>query len=258
MIRNAKQPQESGKEYYRSLYRSDLARQAEWHRRTARAKVDSVERLLARNGILPRTILELGCGTGAVILECQRRNLGISYTAVDYSSEAIAHLECHSEGIETMAADITDPEFSLQGKFDVVVLSHVLEHLEEPSKFLDSALKRIAFSYLLVEVPLEDLPLQRIKNLVRDRRMNNAGHVQFYTAGSFRRFLEFHSLHIVDERKYVPILDLDTIGFVARKDGMSRLQHAIRIATGRFLPIILGPIWRKLYYAHHAVLCEAR
>src|SRR5436190_370624 len=116
----------SGRDYYEEIYQNELELEAEWLRYGAVDNVNSVEILLNRHGIKPFTRLELGCGTGAVIAECQRRGLGQEFTAIDYSKEAIGFLESHSRAIHCMAADITDPDFKLDGYFDVVVLSHVL------------------------------------------------------------------------------------------------------------------------------------
>jgi len=73
----------SGRDCYANLYLTQLEAEAEWLRRGALDKADSVEQLLARNGIVPRTLTELGAGTGAVISECRRRGLGQTFTAVD-------------------------------------------------------------------------------------------------------------------------------------------------------------------------------
>jgi 2-polyprenyl-3-methyl-5-hydroxy-6-metoxy-1,4-benzoquinol methylase len=179
----------SGRDHYAEIYQTELELEAEWLRYGAVGKVDSVETLRDRHGVKPITLLELGCGTGAVITECQRRGLGREFTAVDYSTQAIDYLESHSHGIHCVTADITDPAFTFNYSFDVVILSHVLEHLEDPLKFLQSMIAKVRFRYLVAEVPLEDLLASRIKNLVRDRKRNVAEHVQFFTekpsGGSF-------------------------------------------------------------------------
>ena len=229
--------------------------ETEWLRHGAVGKVDSVEALLNRQGVKPVTVLELGCGTGGVITECQRRGLGVEFTAVDYSKRAIGYLESHSEGIHCMTADITDPAFTFNDSFDVVILCHVLEHLEDPLKFLQSMTAKISFRYLVAEVPLEDLLASRIKNLVRDRRRNLSGHVQFFTEKTFRRLVSSTTLNLKDSRRYVPILSPEVLEFVCRKDGMSGVRTVIRKATGCYLPRILKPLWENAYYAHCAVLC---
>ena len=251
-----KQLDVSGKDHCRLLYQTELQQEAEWLRRGAIEKTNSIQYLLKNNSIEPQTILELGCGTGAVVQECQRRGISQRYVAVDYSEEAITHLRSNSEGIETIIADITAADFSLESAFDVVILSHVLEHLEEPCRFLESVSRKINFSHLIIEVPLEDLFVSKIKLLFRDRRTNKAGHVQFFTVSTFTKLLVSNEFRIIDERLYAPILDIETVRFVCDKDGLSKPQYIVKIATGHYLPKLLRPLWVRLYYAHYAVLCK--
>lgn len=249
-----KDPDLTGKEHYQQVYQRDLNDQAEWLRRGAREKVNSIERLLKINGIRPKTILELGCGTGAVIMECQRRELAERYIAVDYSQEAIQYLREHSSSIQAIAADITAaPPLSQQ--CDVLILSHVIEHLEHPDEFLHSV-RDLQFSYLVAEVPLEDLPAGQLKALFSDRTRNTAGHVQFFTGESFQRLLRSSGFLVLNTRRYVPVLDLDTIRLVCRRNGWGIMRRIRLIVTSRCLLPILNPLWSKFYYAHYAVLCQ--
>ena len=244
-----------GKEHYRLLYQTELEKEAEWLRRGAAEKVNSIEMLMSAHAIKPKSILELGCGVGAVITECQRRGLAGKYMGVDYSPEAINYLRKHSQGIEPIQGDITAPDFHLDEKFDVVVLSHVLEHLEDPAIFLGAMKSSVKFSYAVIEVPLEDLMASRMKSVLRDRTANKAGHVQFFTARTFEDLLNSNGFKIIDRRTYVPILDVDTIRFVSDKDGLARHSYLFKIFMSNFLPTVLNPLWKRLYYAHHAVLC---
>lgn len=249
-----KDPNIAGNEHYQQIYQHDLTDEAEWLRRGAIEKVNSIETLLKSNGIRPKTLLELGCGTGAVIMECQRRDLAENYIAVDYSQEAIQYLRQNSSGIQAIAADITaTPILSL--KCDVVIVSHVIEHLEQPLGFLQSV-RNLQFSYLIAEVPLEDLPAGKLKARFSDRTRNAAGHVQFFTAISFRRLLSSSGFAILNTRKYVPILDPDTIRFICRKNGYGLLRQIRMVVTARYLLPILSALWTKIYYAHYAVLCQ--
>ena len=249
-------PEISGRDHFTRLYRSELVEEARWLDLGAALKADSVELLLARNGIQPESLLELGCGTGAVIGECQRRSIACSYTAVDYSSEALDYLAAHSTGIRTFRADLTDDGFALDGHYDVVVLTHVIEHLEQPWSALRNVLRRIRCRYVIVEVPLEDLPAARLKDLFRDRRRNSAGHVQFFTRTSFRGLIQAAPLTIIDERSYVPVLPAEAYGFIQRRAGLSPLSVWLKEISARYVSRVCGPVWRRLYYAHYAVLCR--
>ena len=245
----------SGRDHYAGIYEAEVELEAEWLRYGAPYKVDSVQALLGRHGVKPITLLELGCGTGAVITECQRRGLGMEFTGVDYSKDAIAYLKSHSHGIHCLEADITDPAFTLNRSFDVVILSHVLEHLEDPLKFLQSMIGKVRFRYLVAEVPLEDLFASRLKNIVRDRECNTAGHVQFFTEKTFRQLLLSADLELKVSMRYVPTLSPEVMDFVCRKDGLSKIRTGVRKATGCYIPRLLKPLWQKAYYAHLAVLC---
>jgi len=245
----------SGRDYFEEVYKIDLEVEAQWLRYGAVEKVNSIEILFNRHAIKPITLLELGCGTGAVIAECQRRGLGDEFTAIDYSREAIGYLKSHSQGIHCIEADITDPNFKLDRCFDVVVLSHVLEHLEEPLNFIQSLVKKICFRYFVAEVPLEDLLFSRIKNLFRDRTHNISGHVHFFTETTFQRLLYSASLEIMDNRRYVPIFSPEIIDFVCRKDDLSRIRTMLKKITSCYLPRFIAPMWARIYYAHYAVLC---
>lgn len=249
---------ESCAQHYRRLYEADLQAEAEWLRLGAMDKATSVQLLLERNSVAPRSLLEIGSGTGAVILECQRRNIAREYTAIDYSDEAIAYLAANSRGIHTLVVDVTRGELSSIGRFDVTLMSHVLEHLEDPAALL-RALNELDFDYLVAEVPLENLPAFRLKSRITDyRRLNKAGHVQFFTAASFDGLLQSTGFEILDRRTYVPIPDRATIDFICGKDRLGTLRKLQMLCTRRYLPLTMHRVWSKIYYAHYAVLCRLK
>ncbi len=114
------------RDFYAEIYAADLDDQAKWLEYAAKEKAGSIDLLTRHAGIKSITLLELGCGTGAVIKECARRNLASRYVAVDYVQEALERLHREAPGIECMTADITEACFHLDEPFDVVILSHVL------------------------------------------------------------------------------------------------------------------------------------
>jgi 2-polyprenyl-3-methyl-5-hydroxy-6-metoxy-1,4-benzoquinol methylase len=200
--------------------------------------------------------LELGCGTGAVIAECMRRGLASEYTAVDYSIEAVEYLRLREPGIRCLTADIADPAFKLDGRFDTIILSHVLEHLEDPLSFLKVIKARFRFSSLIVEVPLEDLPVMRVKALFYDRNINTAGHVQFFTAESFKALIRHAGFQIEAERRFVPRMSAEAIRFASGVDGLTQLRTIYKVCAACYIPRMLGPLWKWLWYSHLAVSCH--
>jgi trans-aconitate methyltransferase len=182
--------------------------------------------------------------------------LAEEYIAVDASEDAIAWAQQRSPGIKCMVADITDPEFVLLQSADVVVLSHVLEHLERPGDFLASLVARVPFTWLIAEVPLEDLAAARMKNLIRDRTKNRAGHVQFFTERSFLRLLTSAGLEIADRLRYVQIFGEEMLESQIERLSLPLGKRVVMRMTQRHLPRLFEPLWSRFYHAHFAVLCR--
>jgi SAM-dependent methyltransferase len=245
----------SGRDTYAGKYASDLEKQARWLEYGAIEKANSVEVLLERGGIKPVNLLELGSGTGAVIKECVRRNIALEYAAVDYSPEAIEYLQRDAPRVRCIAADITDVHFHLDETFDVIVLSHVLEHLEDPLTFLRTIKDRLLFRNLIIEVPLEDLLMPRVKALFVDRTKNAAGHVQWFTGQSFKRLLVEAGLTVRDERRFVPRMSAESVRFSCERKGTGKLRTAYKLCTTSYAPMVLHAPWKHIWYSHMAVRC---
>ena len=152
---------------------------------------------------------------------------------------------------------MTSPELALpRDHFDLVVVSHVLEHLENPADFLRK-IQRVSFGAMIAEVPLEDLPASRLKALMKDRRKNFAGHVQFFTARSFTALLRSAGFTVAASRRYSPVSSLESVRFAAGRNGVSRLRARLTEGSAHYLPKFV-PLWSRFYYAHYAALCVKR
>lgn len=245
----------SGRDHYEATYLDAPERQAEWLRRSARQKADSVEQLLRRNRIRPESVLELGCGTGAVIGELQQRGLAQHYYGIDYSATAIAYLKTAFPNIQCAVADVMEtPNVFDKDSFDVVICSHVIEHLEDPASFLQAIGRQFQFDYMVAEVPLEDLFFGRVKALLKDRSKNLSGHVQFFSRRSFLALITAMQYTVVDERVYAPCLDKKTLQFAYGEKGL--LRYVGKVLTEHYLPKHTSRLWTKWYHAHYAVLCQ--
>ncbi len=243
----------SGRDFYAEKFRSDLDRQAEWLRRGARQKADSIIWLQRHANIDLESIIEIGSGTGAVIAELRGRGVGTRHFAVDYSEQAIAELRRAEPEIESAVADVTvTPDPFGQGPYDLAYATHVVEHLEEPESFL-SALLAVPTKYFIAEVPLEDLLFGKLKALVIDRSKHTAGHVQFFTRKTFEALLKGSGWRVVASHTYAPVLDAETFEFAYGR--ASPLRRRAKWLTEYALPRRLGSAWTTFYHAHHAVLC---
>lgn len=91
-----------------------------------------VDSLLRKHGGKPRSILDLGCGTGRHAFRLSR--LGYAVTGVDRSAEMLRQARKRNAGqpdVEFVQSDIA--ELELPGTFDAVVsLFHVMSYMTEP------------------------------------------------------------------------------------------------------------------------------
>ncbi|MBI4634977.1 MAG: class I SAM-dependent methyltransferase [Candidatus Rokubacteria bacterium] len=107
---------------------------------------DTYRFLVACVGEAPRSFLDVGCSTGATVgYFAERgwtaRGVDRDRRAVEYGRSLGRHLTCGT--LE-----------SLDEQFDVVLLSHVFEHLLDPVLFLDAARPRLSpQGYLALVTP---------------------------------------------------------------------------------------------------------
>jgi len=253
----------TGAEWFEAIYETGTEAEAEWLRRGAVSKVDSIEELLERVGFTPDTVLDLGAGTGATIEECIRRGTGKEFFAVDYCPDAVRYLQQRCTGrVSAAVCDITKQIPFVGSCFDVAILSHVLEHLERPDLVLRNV--RGHCKYLIAEVPLEDLPVRRLKSFLaqvifrKDRRQNQAGHVQLFTKKALRHLLEAAGWQVIADRTYVPA-DKDLVVFMCRKNEYSPLKTRLALLLNYYLSRLLRTrLWSSTYCAHYAVIVVAR
>jgi len=243
----------SGRDHYSAVYSVQLEAEAKWLAIGAIEKANSIERLVSPRISHPKRIIELGAGTGAIVAELQRRNFADAYVAVDYSTDATEYMKRNLTNVEVLRADIVEEPIS--GAFDMVVVSHVLEHLECPDKFLAALVRNLDFRFAVIECPLEDLAASRVKNLFRNRYENRAGHVQFFNRRSLSALIRRH-LNIVDSRHYASWASAETVRFLANKDALPRHKRWIKYLTMRILPRVTAPLWKRYWIANYALLCQ--
>lgn len=100
----------------------------------SRAIVADVLRGLARGGEV--SVLDLGCGNGAMFRYLVEQRVPVRYTGVDFSEPLLAAArEASAEA--TFVRDDVERLDSVTGRFDVVLYSHVLEMLGSPQASLE-------------------------------------------------------------------------------------------------------------------------
>lgn len=175
------------KENYDSYYDGE----SEWRALGAIDKARNVQTLC---GHIPcSTVLDVGSGEGSILKRLSDLNFGQDLYSVEISQSAVATIlrrdiprlrECQLfDGYHIPYDD---------RRFDLAILSHVLEHLEYPRKLLHEA-ARVA-RHVFVEVPLEDT-IRLKPDFVFDR----VGHINSYSWKTIRRLIQTCDLQVLSQ-----------------------------------------------------------
>ena len=173
--------------FYEAGYRQADAAEAErlgrWRALGARSKAAHVRSLCAETKLRPRTIVEIGCGDGALLAALRGfapvfDGFELSAPAAALARQALpdARRVEPFDGSEVPAED---------GEYDLAILSHVLEHVPVPGPLLAEA-ARVAHE-VIVEVPLEDNRSARRPE--KREEAASIGHLHFFSRDDVRELV---------------------------------------------------------------------
>ncbi|MGZ7079667.1 MAG: class I SAM-dependent DNA methyltransferase [Thermoanaerobaculia bacterium] len=125
------------REYYEA---TNAGRDDYWRLMAApRRRVQMILRLI---GEVPEatSVVDVGCGNGVLLEEIRRRYPRLRLTGIDLSHAQIEINRARDATIEWIAADAQQSATSsLDNRFDIVVTSEVIEHLDDPETFIRNA-----------------------------------------------------------------------------------------------------------------------
>jgi len=238
--------------FYEDAYSRDPdegAFYARWRALGAIGKADHVLALCGAAGIRPQSTLEVGCGDGALLSELRRRGFGGRLAGVEITELAVeiarGRLEIDSvelyDGLHLAAVD---------GEYDLGVLSHVLEHVPDPTALLTEVAR--ACRTVVVEVPLEaNLSARRAG---KRRHAAEVGHLQRLDRPAIRAIVARAGLSLGGELDDPLPLEVHRF-FAATRSARTAAtaRWALRSSLHRLAP----PLARRLFTVHYACLCLA-
>lgn len=144
-------------------------------------------------------VLEIGAGEGAILQNLSKINFSRELYALEISNSGVESILGRkiSQMKDVLVFDGYSTDFP-DDFFDLVILSHVVEHVEHPRILLYEA-NRIS-KYVFVEVPLEDNWATK-ENFV----FNKVGHLNYYNPTTIRFLLQSSGFDVVKEIVSNPI-----------------------------------------------------
>jgi len=166
-------------------------------------------------------ILEIGSGNGSFLRFIRNRHKNIKITAVEpginFGKELnrIENVTVINEFIE---------KAKIEERFDLVIMSHILEHIEEPQQTINFIYKNILKSTgsLYIDVPNKDYELRNVSGAMRAPQI----HLFFFGGDGIKNVLKnagFDEKHIFGNKYSTLPLD-----FILRSEKISNLNSTKR------------------------------
>lgn len=207
-----------------------------WRMLGAASKAENI--IAVCKNLHPVKVLEVGAGDGSILHYLNEKGFGEELYALEIADTGVELIKARglSRLKEVQSFDgyqIPYPDDS----FDLVILAHVLEHVEH-ERILLRELKRIAKN-IVIEVPLD----YRFGVDKRIKHFLDYGHINMYTPTSLRFLLRTEGLEIVADRvSMTPASTIRFNEFVNRKSPKSftknlriELEYRIKKAAGNLL-----------------------
>ncbi len=237
-------------EGYALADRAEAERLGRWRALGARSKAAHVQALLARAGVRPGRVVEIGCGDGALLAELSARGVGAVLDGFELSPTAAALAA--GRGIpRARRIEAYDGEHvpAPAGAYDLAVLSHVVEHVPDPVPVLREA-GRVA-PWVLVEVPLE-----ANRSAARPHKRAEAariGHLHALSRRSTARLLSAAGLEPVAElADALPRAHHAFFAVTPRARAAATVKWAVRAGAHRAAPRVA----ERAFTVHYAVLAR--
>lgn len=163
----------------------------EWRRLGAVDKAGNIVRTWRSQSHQRPRVLEIGCGDGAIAARLAELDFFASYRGYDLSDSGIER--ANSRGIADAEFAVCEGSIPVPSdSADVVIMSHVIEHLEHPRELIKEA-HRVA-PLLIVEVPLE---LNR--GLSADYNWDPVGHINKYDRKTIRQLIQTCQFDVLNQ-----------------------------------------------------------
>lgn len=186
-------------------------------------------------------VLEVGCSNGTNV-SIPLAKCGYNVTGIDLHRSSIEHAKMLAKELPVRFAVMDLFKFNSEERFDVVVLSDVLEHVDDPLKTCSIAVRHllpggimlicipngygpyeneqrfVKFTKLdvLMSIVRHQLQKFRGKNSVKMAYNHDSGHVQFFHLKDFRKLLKDAGLEIESTKNGALFGGALTYGFFNR------------------------------------------
>lgn len=223
----------------------DYAQQnPDWDSADSPWKAQQVLGLLARHGLSPASVVEVGCGAGGVLSALRSRWQQADMEGFDIAPGLPAlWAQRQAEGIRFTLGDYLTIERPTP---DLTLVLDVLEHLGDPFAFLAALRERAGSTVFHIPLDLSAISVARERPLLHVR--HKVGHLHYFTRGLALAMLEECGWEVLEECYTHAALTAPNKGSATRLAGLLRAAahalfgHAgVRLLGGETLLVLARP-----------------
>jgi ubiquinone/menaquinone biosynthesis C-methylase UbiE len=202
---------------YDEQYTQDLA---EWRELGAKYKAQNILELC---GSVPfARVLEVGAGEGSILMHLDRAGFGGELHALELSKSGVERIRERRLPRVKSVEQFNGYQIPFEdGSFDLVILSHVIEHVEFP-RLLLREIRRVS-RFQLFEVPLDysfDVD-QKVAHFL------GYGHINIFTPTLLRFLLRSEGFKILKGQSQ--LMPLEILAYLAQRQGRGSLLGRLRL-----------------------------
>lgn len=228
-----------------NIYRdgSYLDRNSTWHVEDSPWKARQIMRMLARHELEAKTVVEVGCGAGEILIQLQAA-MGDGHTFVGYEISPQAYALAQERVNASLHFRLEDLTTETTRTFDLLLAIDVIEHIEDCYGFLRKLQPR--GHHKLFHFPLDLSVRALLSGAALMDGHDTVGHVHFFTKETALQTLRDSGYAILDSL-YTPKWTNEqykrtvrtTLGSMLRRTCFSINQDAaVRILGGHGLLVL--------------------
>lgn len=232
--------------FYKNQYKNESL---EWRALGAKAKARNILQISAGLDNIQR-VLELGAGDGSVLNEMALAKPNWELCALEISTSGLERI--NERKLSNLKEALLFDGYTIpypDGHFDLVYMTHVLEHVEH-ERLLLRELKRVS-KYQIIEVPRE----YRSRIDTKIDHFLAYGHINMYTPSLLKFLLRAEEFNV--KKELLKSYDLAVLRYMGKG---SLLKTAIHSLSWTFKQVMLAlPFYslREKYCSTITLLCES-
>jgi len=183
---------------------SYLSKNPTWQAEDASFKADKIIELLKRNKVDFKTVCEVGCGSGEILVQLESRMpYATAFFGFDISKDAInIARKKETDKIKFEVKNISNN--NNEEHYDLMLVIDVIEHVENYFEFLEGIVHK--GSYTVFHIPLDMYIWSLFREQMLIESKNRVGHIHNFTENFIINILKDCGFEIIDKIYTEPIL----------------------------------------------------